>query len=547
LRRLVPLSIIFTIILICNLSILGYKQQTLLFVKADGSYHKIYAKKKSISNRAIVTPTTNKTGVDRYVRNLKITNIDDNSPIINTSKKANNNNNNNKKSESDDDGGVGNGGGNNSNHSNYIIPYVGVDMQGYYTSIAQTRNFSSFSYLPSNYYEDLFRLISQVGMNHVRYVFYWESYVRNPVQFISELSTVAKTADKYGIKVIYANHQFHTSSWLDENSGIGFPSFLFKNEPLVYKYNSGGSPKSKVASTWWRNWLDRKITDSDDRSDAWSLQLSFLKNIVNTVDKHASTLGYEVLGESQIHKVDEWDKLRQYNKFMSDALTKITSKVIVFSMSTPVDIKDPKIGVTPENIAKTIPSTTAVNTAAYSINNNNGGSSSNNNINNNIRHNFVFKFDVYDLPKPNSLEGRRLEIFAKVGQIAKVPIYAGEWNIVARIKNGNHFSLDPKHSDINQTEADYLVHKLQDMRVWGMGYWRLNFEPNKIPTYNLINVSATTATTATANIADRLHVNNSSGSSTTNTDTANTAIRIQPTKYFDILKNTVPKVRAKIP
>jgi hypothetical protein len=85
------------------------------------------------------------------------------------------------------------------------------------------------------------------------------------------------------------------------------------------------------------------------------------------------------------------------------------------------------------------------------------------------------------------------------------------------------------------------------MRVWGMGYWRLKFEPNKIPTYNLINVSATAAPApATANIADRHHVNNSSSSSgsSANTDIANTAIRIQPTKYFDILKNTVPKARA---
>jgi hypothetical protein len=52
-----------------------------------------------------------------------------------------------------------------------IVPYVGVDMQGYYTSMPQTRNFT-IPYFPSNYYEDSFRLISQSGMNHVCYVFY---------------------------------------------------------------------------------------------------------------------------------------------------------------------------------------------------------------------------------------------------------------------------------------------------------------------------------------------------------------------------------------
>jgi hypothetical protein len=113
---------------------------------------------------------------------------------------------------------------------------------------------------------------------------------------------------------------------------------------------------------------------------------------------------------------------------------------------------------------------------------------------------------------------------------AKVPIYAGEWNIVARVKNANHhFSLDPDHSAFNQTEADYVVHKLQDVGVWGMAYWRLKFEPYKIPTYNLINVTPTT---------NSHYLNNSTS---IDTGTTNTAI-IQPTKYFDILKNTVPKV-----
>jgi hypothetical protein len=41
---------------------------------------------------------------------------------------------------------------------------------------------------------------------------------------------------------------------------------------------------------------------------------------------------------------------------------------------------------------------------------------------------------VYDLPTPTRLEGKRLDVFAKAGQIAKVPLYAEEWNVVARKK-----------------------------------------------------------------------------------------------------------------
>ncbi|HZA06330.1 MAG TPA: hypothetical protein VE619_01390 [Nitrososphaeraceae archaeon] len=85
-------------------------------------------------------------------------------------------------------------------------------------------------------------------------------YIRNPDQFIDELNTLAKTADKYNIRVVYANHQFHTSSWLDPKNGVGFPSLLFKNDSnnnhslSLYSYGSCGSPKSKVAQIWWSNY-----------------------------------------------------------------------------------------------------------------------------------------------------------------------------------------------------------------------------------------------------------------------------------------------------
>jgi hypothetical protein len=414
---------------------------------------------------------------------------------------------------------------------------VGVDMQGYYTSMPQTRNFT-IPYFPSNYYEDSFRLISQSGMNHVRYVFYWESYIRNPDQFIDELNTVAKTADKYNIHVVYANHQFHTSSWLDPKNGVGFPSLLFKNGSnnnhslSLYPYGSGGSPKSKVAQIWWSNWLDRNIKDTNG-DDGWALQADFLKKVVNTVERHPSTLGYEVLGESQVHKIDEWDKLGQYNTFMTDILRKITPKIIVFSMSTPVDLDNQTIGVTAENIARTIPTTSMIDASNSSDKN---ATATSTNVYGN--RNFVFKFDVYDLPTPTRLEGKRLDVFAKAGQIAKVPLYAGEWSVVARKKNsyadsfgGYSTFLDPANSDMNFTQANYIVKKLEDMHVWGMAYWRLKFEPDKIPTYNLINVTHSNAvTTATTNSTKQI-----SGF------TSDSVATIQPTKYFEILKNTYPE------
>ena len=87
-------------------------------------------------------------------------------------------------------------------------------MRGYYPSMSEVRGDYSVP-LPAKYYEESFKILSEAGMNHVRYRFYWESYVRDPFSFINELVTVAQTADRFGIKVLYDNHQYHTSSWLD--------------------------------------------------------------------------------------------------------------------------------------------------------------------------------------------------------------------------------------------------------------------------------------------------------------------------------------------
>ncbi|HZA06331.1 MAG TPA: hypothetical protein VE619_01395 [Nitrososphaeraceae archaeon] len=87
-------------------------------------------------------------------------------------------------------------------------------------------------------------------------------------------------------------------------------------------------------------------------------------------------------------------------------------------MSTPVDLDNQTIGVTAENRARAIPTTTSMIDASNSSDKN--ASATNTNVYGN--RNFVIKFDVYDLPTPTRLEGKRLDVFAKVGQIAKVPL-----------------------------------------------------------------------------------------------------------------------------
>ena len=185
------------------------------------------------------------------------------------------------------------------------VSFIGVNMKGLYTSTIP-KNLSSIRF-PDNYYNDSFKLITGAGMNHIRYVFYWQAYEKDPLSFINELQTVASLADKWGLHVIYDNHQFHTSSWLDPVRGDGFPPSLF-NDNKSYPFGSGGSPGNPSAVNWWTKWWNRNITDIRG-IDGWALQIGFLKKIIETVENHKSTLGYEILNEPQIQTADQWEKI----------------------------------------------------------------------------------------------------------------------------------------------------------------------------------------------------------------------------------------------
>src|SRR5919199_115207 len=356
-----------------------------------------------------------------------------------------------------------------------VGPFIGVAMHGYYTSGDQLKNTTSGS-LPKNYYEDSFRLISQAGMNHVRYLFYWESYERNPSLFMNELSTVANTADKWGIKVLYDNHQWHTSSWF-ESRGTGFPSFLFENNS-AYKKGGGGNTNDKSAKVWWTDWWNRSIKDTNG-ADGWTLQANFLKKIVNAVDKHPSTLGYEILSEPHVDSIDEWDKVGNFNTFMTDELRKVTQKIIAYSQQVPASINAPKISVRPENQAKMVPAN---------------------------KTNVVFKISLYGVPTDPYHEAR-LAVLIKAGKLAGVPLYVGEWNNVEREKSEGVFKINPKKSDITQSEVNLFVQTFKKLNVWGWNYWQWNFQTNKSPNFNLIKVTGNGI--------------------------------VQPTKYYEQLKNAI--------
>jgi hypothetical protein len=366
-------------------------------------------------------------------------------------------------------------------------PYIGVNVRGLYTSLQSERYPSAPIPLLTDYYNKSFKLISEAGMNHIRYVFYWEAYERNPEMFLNELDTVANFADKWKLNVLYDNHQYHTSSWLDPKNGTGFPESLFRSNidaHSIYRKGSGGEPKDESAQGWWSKWWDRTIKDVEGK-DGWTRQANFLKRIIQEVDKHPSTLGYEILNEPQIHNNKQWSKVGKYNTFMVDELRRGTEKTIAYSQQIPTSLQNSAISMTPQNIAKMAPTN---------------------------KTNVVFKFTTYGEPIPDTYQGNRFSIFVKAGKIAGVPLYIGEWNNVKREKVNDDestivYQIDSEKSDLTQKQAYRFLEDFKEVDMWGWAYWNWNLITHPAANINLITV-------------------------TENGD-------IDTTKYYDILKHAV--------
>jgi hypothetical protein len=367
------------------------------------------------------------------------------------------------------------------------VPFIGVDMKGLYTSTLHSKRSDLF--FPDNYYNDSFKLIADAGLNHIRYVLYWEAYENDPISFIDELQSVASLADKWGLHVIYDNHQYHTSSWLDPLKGSGFPPSLF-NDNVSYPYGSGGSPLDSSASKWWTNWWNHDITDKHGL-DGWILQTEFLKSIIKTVESHSSTLGYEILNEPQIHSADQWAKIGSYNTFITNELSKMTNKTLVVDMPIPLQLHNPQLNMTSENIAKMLPEN---------------------------KKNVVFKISMYGIPTAGSYQEAKLNLLAEVATTNGLPLYIGEWNDASTEERSNAELQEVKeekeaNSDLNQTDADIMTKKFKDTDAWGWAFWNWYYLHDSTPDFNLITVT-------------------SNGDMTT-------------TQYFEILKNAIANNRTK--
>ena len=332
-------------------------------------------------------------------------------------------------------------------------PINGVAMKGAFVNMKQ--HDERWLSAPQNYIENSLRMISGAGLNHVRIVFYWEAYERDPVAFIKEIQSIATAGDKYGLKIIYDNHQWHTSSWL-EARGTGFPWSLF--EDSKYSKGGGGNTQDKAAQLFWKDWWNRSVKDKQG-NDGWTLMADYLKKIVLAVDNHSSTLGYEILSEPHVDTKHQWTKIGKFNSFITAELRNITSKTIVYSMNVPVDLNS-QISISPKNLAKMAPSS---------------------------KDNIAFKISVYGIPNGDGYQEKRFDLFLKTRDLTGIPLYIGEWNNVVRTKEGGVSKLNPDLSELTKTDAKKILGALKKEKVWGTAFWRWDYQPVVTDNLNLVS------------------------------------------------------------
>lgn len=243
------------------------------------------------------------------------------------------------------------------------------------------------------------------------------------------------------------------------------PPSLF-NDNTTYPFGSGGSPGNPSAVRWWTNWWNHNITD-EGGIDGWALQIGFLKKIIETVENHRSTLGYEILNEPQIQSADQWEKIGNYNTLISNELRKITNKTLVFDMTIPVEFHNMKVNMTLENIAKLLPEN---------------------------KNNILFKISLYGIPIAGSYTAQKLNLLSGITNFKGVPLYIGEWNDVSReesisVQGKTVKAINQEISDLNQTGANIIAKKLKEIGVWGWAFWNWSHIPDPPPDFNLITVT----------------------------------------------------------
>jgi hypothetical protein len=335
-----------------------------------------------------------------------------------------------------------------------VLEHIGINMRGYYTAQTQNRD-PSKEVFPQDYYDQSFRILSNSGINFVRYLFFWEAYEKNPSLFLQELKTVAKTADKWNVSVVYTSDNYATSSYLDPTFGYGFPLSLFDSNTFPKGSGGGFRPHNIEAKLWWTKLWERSLK-SINGTDAWTLQANFLKKIVSTVEKHKSTMGYEILNEPHIYSSDQWKKIGDFNTFIVNELRGMTNKLIFYDRQVPSDLYG-YLNASAQNIARMAPSN---------------------------KTNVIFKGTIFTSPTSGSYTENRLHTYQEAANLAGVPLCLCEFSV-----RGVGAGLVKQSKIILSTEKLFqVIEKLEELGAWGLGIWIWDYKARVNDNFNLVSI-----------------------------------------------------------
>jgi hypothetical protein len=294
---------------------------------------------------------------------------------------------------------------------------------------------------PKEYIADSFKIFKEAGIQCVRFPLYWESYEKNPDEFMDELDNVSSIAEEYDISFVYDNHQWECSSYLGE--GIGFPNSLFINsfEPDP---NSSRKPSIQQLKKFWDCWWDKKLKTTEGK-DAWDAQLEFIVRVIKRVKNKSSTLGFEVLNEPQVFRQADFTEVGNYHDYIIKNISPITDKPLFFCFTFSAAISVVNF---PWEQAKAKPSV---------------------NVGNNII------FDVHPYP-PNLLTMGYYKLLSSL--MNNVTMYVGEFNAGTR-----------QWVMINERKFKKYIKRLKQFKVHGAAFWEWSYKVDYThPAFNLAKV-----------------------------------------------------------
>jgi hypothetical protein len=158
---------------------------------------------------------------------------------------------------------------------------------------------------------EAFPAIQSLGFNLIRVPISWNAYEQNSSAYIGYLNQVATEADSLGMYIVY---DAHSCGGTNCEPGFFYPSSL----------RSQYSNNSAFFSAWWTQKVEY------DGQPGWeALWDDFWMPVVQTVDSHSSTFGYELENEPFLFKSSILN-FQQFNQYVASHVRSVSSKYIVF-------------------------------------------------------------------------------------------------------------------------------------------------------------------------------------------------------------------------